>query len=40
MVRPSMFGARISPLNNRFPISIRVAAIEEARQLTEQRVNL
>ncbi|MGE5375651.1 MAG: lipopolysaccharide biosynthesis protein, partial [Bacteroidota bacterium] len=38
MVRPSAFGARISPLNNRFPISIRADAMQEARLLTEERV--
>jgi O-antigen/teichoic acid export membrane protein len=38
MVRPSAFGARLSPLNNRFPIWIRAEAMEEARQLTEESV--
>ncbi len=38
MVRPTALGARLSPLNNRFPIWIRAEAMEEARQLTEERV--
>lgn len=33
-------GARISPLHNRFPITIREEALEEARTLTEERVDL
>ncbi len=33
-------GARLSPLNNRFPITNRAAAMEEARKLTEERVRL
>lgn len=33
-------GARISPLNNRFPITNRAEAMEEARRLTEERVKL
>ena len=33
-------GARLSPLNNRFPISIRPAAMEEARSLTLEKVRL
>ena len=32
--------ARISPLHNRFPITIRQAALEEAISLTHERVNL
>ena len=40
MVRPTALGARLSPLNNRFPISIREAAMVEARGLTEERVKL
>lgn len=36
----SALGARISPLNNRFPITNRKAAMEEARKLTEERVKL
>lgn len=34
------FGARISPLHGRFPISNRPAAMREAAQLTEERVKL
>jgi len=37
---PTRLGARLSPLHNRFPITIRNAAMEEARQLTEERVRL
>jgi O-antigen/teichoic acid export membrane protein len=33
-------GARLSPLHGRFPIDIYPAALEEARSLTEERVNL
>ena len=33
-------GARLSPLHGRFPITIRREALEEARQLTLQRVRL
>ncbi len=40
MVKPTALGARVSPLNNRFPISIREAAMVEARELTEERVKL
>jgi O-antigen/teichoic acid export membrane protein len=40
MVKPTAWGARLSPLNNRFPISIREAAMVEARELTEERVRL
>ena len=40
MVKPTALGARLSPLNNRFPISIRAAAMEEARSLTEEKVKL
>lgn len=36
----SDLGARLSPLHGRFPITIRAAALEEARQLTVQRVRL
>jgi O-antigen/teichoic acid export membrane protein len=38
--RPSAFGASLSPLHNRFPISNRAEAIEEANRLTEERVHL
>jgi O-antigen/teichoic acid export membrane protein len=40
MVKPSALGARLSPLNNRFPISIRAAAMLEANSLTEEKVRL
>jgi O-antigen/teichoic acid export membrane protein len=40
MVKPTVFGARLSPINNRFPISIRPAAMEEARSLTVEKVKL
>lgn len=36
----SALGARISPLHNRFPITIRDAAMAEAASLTAQRVDL
>ena len=36
----SALGARISPLNNRFPITNRLTAMEEARQLTAEKVKL
>jgi len=37
---PTMFGARLSPLNGKFPITIRAEAMEEAKQLTEAKVKL
>ncbi|MDO9131154.1 MAG: hypothetical protein Q7U34_14935, partial [Anaerolineales bacterium] len=37
---PTALGAHISPLNGRFPITIRAAAMEEARLLTEEKVKL
>jgi O-antigen/teichoic acid export membrane protein len=37
---PSRLGARLSFLHNRFPITMRASAVEEARLLTEQRVKL
>jgi hypothetical protein len=40
MIKPTALGARLSPLNNRFPISIREAAMVEARSLTEEKVKL
>jgi O-antigen/teichoic acid export membrane protein len=40
MVRPAALGARLSPLNNRFPITIRSAAMVEALSLTEEKVRL
>jgi hypothetical protein len=39
-ILPSQWGARISPLHNRFPISIRGAAQAEASSLTEEKVKL
>ena len=38
--RPSRWGAKISPLHNRFPITMRPAALAEAQALTEERVKL
>jgi O-antigen/teichoic acid export membrane protein len=38
--KPTAMGARISPLNNRFPIANREKAMLEARQLTEEKVKL
>jgi hypothetical protein len=38
--KSTALGARISPLHNRFPISNRQAALEEAISLTHERVNL
>jgi O-antigen/teichoic acid export membrane protein len=38
MVRPTAFGAHLSLLNNRFPIWIRAEAMEEAAQLTDERM--
>jgi O-antigen/teichoic acid export membrane protein len=40
MYEPTRFGARLSPLNNRFPITIRVEAMKEAGKLTEEKVRL
>jgi O-antigen/teichoic acid export membrane protein len=40
MFKPTALGARLSPLNNRFPITIRPAAMAEARSLTEEKVKL
>jgi hypothetical protein len=37
---PSRWGAKLSPLHNRFPIKMRELAMVEARALTEQRVKL
>jgi O-antigen/teichoic acid export membrane protein len=37
---PSKWGARISPLHNRFPITMRELAQAEARSLTDERVEL
>jgi O-antigen/teichoic acid export membrane protein len=38
--KSTALGARISPLHNRFPISIRQAALNEAASLTGERVRL
>lgn len=38
--KASVLGARISPLHNRFPITIRTEAMEEAASLTLERVSL
>ncbi len=40
MYEPTAFGAKISPLNGRFPISIREAAMREAKELTREKVKL
>jgi hypothetical protein len=40
MVKPTALGARLSPLDNRFPICIRADALEEARSLTLEKVQL
>jgi O-antigen/teichoic acid export membrane protein len=37
---PTLLGARISPLNGRFPITIRAEAMKEAKELTEAKVRL
>jgi O-antigen/teichoic acid export membrane protein len=39
-ILPSRWGARISPLHNRFPITMRPLAMEEARLLTQEKVKL
>ena len=39
-ILPSQWGARLSPLHNRFPITMRPAALAEAQALTEERVKL
>jgi hypothetical protein len=40
MYEPTALGARISPLNGRFPITNREEAMKEARALTEEKVKL
>jgi O-antigen/teichoic acid export membrane protein len=40
MYEPTALGARLSPLNNRFPITNRLAAMGEAKALTEEKVKL
>jgi hypothetical protein len=37
---PSRWGAKLSPLHNRFPIKMRETAMVEAQALTESRVKL
>ena len=37
---PSRWGAKLSPLHNRFPIKMRDSAMAEAQALTESRVKL
>ncbi len=37
---PTALGARISPLNNHFPITNRKEAMEEAKLLTDEKVKL
>ncbi len=39
-VLPSRWGAKLSPLHNRFPITMREAAMQEAQSLTEDKVKL
>jgi O-antigen/teichoic acid export membrane protein len=40
MYEPTALGARLSPLNNRFPITNRLEAMKEAKALTMEKVNL
>ncbi|MBE3040380.1 MAG: hypothetical protein IMZ62_16410 [Chloroflexi bacterium] len=40
MYEPTALGARLSPLNNRFPITNRAEAMREAKALTEEKVKL
>jgi O-antigen/teichoic acid export membrane protein len=40
MYEPTRLGGRISPLNNRFPITNRSEAMKEAKSLTEEKVKL
>jgi O-antigen/teichoic acid export membrane protein len=37
---PTALGARLSPLNNRFPITNRMEAMKEAKALTEEKIKL
>lgn len=39
-VLPSKWGAKLSPLHNRFPITMRASAMAEAQALTEAKVKL
>lgn len=38
--KPTALGARISPFHGKFPITIRAAAMEEAKHLTAEKVHL
>jgi O-antigen/teichoic acid export membrane protein len=40
LYRAVAWGARLSPLHNRFPMQIRTAALEEAASLTQEKVEL
>ncbi|HEX7542041.1 MAG TPA: hypothetical protein VF352_07910 [Anaerolineales bacterium] len=40
MYEPTVLGARISPLNNRFPVTNRLEAMKEAKALTKEKVKL
>ena len=40
MYAPTFLGARLSPLNGRFPITNRIEAMQEARSLTDEKVRL
>jgi hypothetical protein len=40
MYEPTALGARLSPLNGRFPITNRAEAMLEAKALTDERVKL
>jgi hypothetical protein len=40
MYEPTALGARLSPLNGRFPITNRAAAMDEAKSLTAEKVRL
>jgi hypothetical protein len=37
---PTKLGARLSPLNGRFPVAVRAHAMQEANELTEEKVKL
>lgn len=40
MYEPTALGSRLSPLHGRFPITNRVEAMKEARELTQEKVRL
>jgi hypothetical protein len=40
MYEPTALGARLSPLNNRFPITNRAEAMKEAKALTAEKIAL